>query len=127
MTEFENRNPYQKKPKQPKEKNGFATAALASGIFALINLCCFSFPTAIILGVGAISIAFISKKDGKMTKSATAAVVLGIIAIILGFVVFFYALWLADLIKDPSNIAMFNQIFEQFQNEFSAQAALFQK
>lgn len=117
MTEFENQN--------QKKKNGYATAALCSGIFALLNLCCFNFPSCIILGVGAISIAFISKKDGTMTKTAVTAVVLGVIAIILGVIEFFYSLWLTDLIKDPNNIAMFNQMFEQIQKEMAAQTEHF--
>ncbi len=139
MTEFENhdqnpwnhgsdsnepyRNPYN--PYKRTQKNGYATAALCSGIFALLNLCCFNFPSCIILGVGAISIAFISKKDGTMTKTAVTAVVLGVIAIILGVIEFFYSLWLTDLIKDPNNIAMFNQMFEQIQKEMAAQTEHF--
>lgn len=118
MTEFENQN-------QKKQTNGFAAASLASGIFALLNLCCFNFPSCIILGVGAISIAIISKKGEPMTKTAIAAVVLGVSAIILGLVEFFYSLWLTDLLKDPDNIAMFNQLFEQIQNEMAAQAEIF--
>ena len=126
MTEFENQNqtPYKR---DPKKKNGFATAALCSGIFAILNLCCFNFPSCIILGVGAISIAFISKKEAPMTKPAKAAVVLGVIAIILGVVEFFYSLWLSDLIKDPANIAMVNQLVEQVQREMTAQADKFKK
>ena len=141
MTEFENqtqnpwnngpnpnepyRNPYNPYNRTPKKKNGFATAAFCSGIFALLNLCCFNFPSCIILGVGAISIAIISKKGEPMTKTAITAVVLGVIAIILGLVEFFYSLWLTDLIKDPNNIAMFNQLFDQVQNEMATQAEKF--
>lgn len=116
-------NPYNPYNRPPKRRNGFATAALVSGIMALLNLCCFSFPTAIIMGVGAISIAIISKKGEPMTKTAIAAVVLGVIAIVLGVVEFFYSLWLSDLLKDPANIAMFNQLVERFEREFAAQAS----
>ena len=62
-----------------------------------------------------------------MTKPAKAAVVLGVIAIILGVVEFFYSLWLSDLIKDPANIAMVNQLVEQVQREMAAQADKFKK
>ncbi len=117
------KNPYNPYQRNPKKKNGFATAALASGIFALLNLCCFNFTSCIILGVGAISVAIISKKGEPMTKTAVAAVVLGAIAIVLGVVEFFYSLWLSDLLKDPDNIAMFNQMFEQIQNELAAQTS----
>ena len=141
MTEFENqdqnpwnhgsdqnepyRNPYNPYNRTPKKKNGYATAALCSGIFALLNLCCFNFPSCIILAVGAISIALISKKDGPMNKTAIAAVVLGVIAIILGVAEFFYSLWLTDVLKDPDNILMFNQMYEQFQNEIVAHTETF--
>ncbi|MBE5972169.1 MAG: DUF4190 domain-containing protein [Lachnoclostridium sp.] len=141
MTEFENqnqnpwnngqnpnepyRNPYNPYSRTPKKKNGFATAALCSGIFALLNLCCFNFPSCIILGVGAISIAIISKKGEPMTRTAVTAVVLGVTAIILGVVEFCYSMWLTELLKDPENIVMFNQIFEQVQNEMAAQAEKF--
>ena len=126
MTEFENQNqtPYKR---DPKKKNGFATAALCSGIFAILNLCCFNFPSCIILGVGAISIAIISQKEAPITKPAKAAIVLGVIAIVLGVVEFFYSLWLSDLIKDPANIAMINQLVEQVQGGMAAQADKFPK
>jgi len=139
LTEFENqnqwnrgpepnepyRNPYNPYKRDPKKKNGYATIALFSSIFALLNLCCFNFASCIILGVGAISIAIISKKGEPMTRTAITAVVLGVIAIILGVVEFFYSLWLSDLLKDPNNIAMFNQMFEQVQNEMATQAEKF--
>ncbi len=147
MTEFENQNPYPNGPQNngpwnngpypngpyknpynpyeqnPKKKNGFATAALVSGIFALLNLCCFNFPSSIILGVGTICVAIISKKGEPMVKTAVVAVVLGAIAIALGVLEFFYSLWLSDLLKDPDNIAMFNRMFEQLQQEIAAQTS----
>ncbi len=106
-------NPYERNPK----KNGFATSALLTGIFAVLNLCCFTFTSAIILGVGAICIAIISKRDEPFTKKAIIAMVLGGIAILGGIAEFFYSLWLSDLMRDPANIEMFNQLFEQFEKE----------
>ena len=44
---------WQNQPQRPRrEKNSFATISLISGIFALLTLCCFAFPVAIICGVG---------------------------------------------------------------------------
>ena len=60
-----------------------------------------------------------------MDKTAIAAVVLGVIAIILGVAEFFYSLWLTDVLKDPDNILMFNQMYEQFQNEIAAHTETF--
>lgn len=54
---------WQNQPQRPRrEKNSFATISLISGIFALLTLCCFAFPVAIICGVGAVCFAIISKK-----------------------------------------------------------------
>ena len=40
---------WQNQPQRPRrEKNSFATISLISGIFALLTLCCFAFPVAII-------------------------------------------------------------------------------
>ena len=52
---------WQNQPQRPRrEKNSFATISLISGIFALLTLCCFAFPVAIICGVGAVCFAIIS-------------------------------------------------------------------
>lgn len=115
-------NPYDA-PRPPKQKNGFATTSLICGIIGLLNLCCFSFPTAIVMGVAAISFAVISKKGQALTGTAIAGIVLGVFAIILGIVEFFYSLWLADLLKDPEYITMFNQLMEQFEQQIAKQAA----
>ena len=112
-------NPYP--PKQPKKKNGFATGALFCGIFGLLSLCCFAFTTSIIMGVGAISFAIISKKDQPFTTTAIIAIVLGAIAIVLGVGEFFCSLWLSDLMKDPAYIQMFNQFMEQMEQEVATQ------
>lgn len=110
-------NPYQKKkPKGP--KNPYATFSLVAGIFGILTLCSFSFTTAIILGVSAITFAIQSKKDDDFSKTAIAAIILGSITLVLAAVEYFYALWLMDLIKDPANIGMFNQMLEQFEQSF---------
>ena len=82
---------WQNQPQRPRrEKNSFATISLISGIFALLTLCCFAFPVAIILGV---------------------------IAVLLGIGEFFYVLTITNLMKDPANAAAFNEFFEQFQRQ----------
>ena len=102
-------------PPAPKKQNGFATASLVCGIFSLLNLCCFTFPMAIIMGVGAISFAVISRKGQKMSGPATAGTVLGAIAIVLGVLEFVYAMYAYTIMKDPENIAAINRLVEQLE------------
>ena len=110
---------WQDQPQRPRrEKNSFAAMSLISGIFAILTLCCFAFPVAIICGVGAICFAIISKRGRAFRGTAIAGIILGVIAILLGVGEFFYALTITNLMKDPANAAAFNQFFEQFQQQF---------
>lgn len=109
---------WQNQPQRPRrEKNSFATISLISGIFALLTLCCFAFPVAIICGVGAVCFAIISKKGQPFRGTAVAGIVLGVIAVLLGIGEFFYVLTITNLMKDPANAAAFNEFFEQFQKQ----------
>ena len=109
---------WQNQPQRPRrEKNSFATISLISGIFALLTLCCFAFPVAIICGVGAVCFAIISKKGQPFRGTAAAGIILGVIAILLGIGEFFYVLTITNLMKDPANAAAFNEFFEQFQRQ----------
>lgn len=109
---------WQNQPQRPRrEKNSFATISLISGIFAILTLCCFAFPVAIICGVGAVCFAIISKKGQPFRGTAVAGIVLGVIAVLLGIGEFFYVLTITNLMKDPANAAAFNEFFEQFQKQ----------
>jgi len=109
---------WQNQPQRPRrEKNSFATISLISGIFALLTLCCFAFPVAIICGVGAVCFAIISKKDQPFRGTAIAGIILGVIAVLLGIGEFFYVLTITNLMKAPANAAAFNEFFEQFQQQ----------
>lgn len=102
---------------QPKPKNGFATASLIVGIFALLSLCCFAFPLSIIMGVGAVIFAVISKKGQPMYGTAIAGMILGIIAVVLGIGEFIYFMILSTLVKDPANAAIINEFMEQLEQQ----------
>ena len=109
---------WQNQPQRPRrEKNSFATISLISGIFAILTLCCFAFPVAIICGVGAVCFAIISKKGQPFRGTAVAGIVLGVIAVLLGIGEFFYVLTITNLMKDPANAVAFNEFFEQFQKQ----------
>ena len=109
---------WQNQPQRPRrEKNSFATISLISGIFAILTLCCFAFPVAIICGVGAVCFAIISKKGQPFRGTAVAGIILGVIAVLLGIGEFFYVLTITNLMKDPANAAAFNKFFEQFQKQ----------
>ena len=120
IPQYNGQPPYwQDQPQRPRrEKNSFAAMSLISGIFAILTLCCFAFPVAIICGVGAICFAIISKRGPAFRGTAIAGIILGVIAILLGVGEFFYVLTITNLMKDPANAAAFNQFFEQFQQQF---------
>ncbi len=103
--------------RQPKPKNGFATASLIIGLFALLSLCCFAFPLSIIMGVGAVIFAVISKREQPMYGTAIAGMILGIIAVVLGIGEFIYFMALSNLVKDPANAALINEFMEQLEQQ----------
>ena len=114
---------HDRRPAVKKERNTFASGALICGILGMLNLCCFAFTTAIIFGVGAICFAIISKKENKLTKPARIAIILGTSAVLCGIAEYFYALKVIETIKDPANIAKFNQMLgeiETFLEEYTA-------
>lgn len=116
---------YKRQPKEPnKEKNSYAVASLIGGILAVLSLCCFSYATSIILGVGAISFALISKKDQKLSTPAKIAIFLGVGSIVFGVAEYFFAIKMYEYIKLPENIPMFNQMFEEAERMLENQAAL---
>lgn len=104
-------------PPQNPGQNPYWQNQQNSGIFALLTLCCFAFPVAIICGVGAVCFAIISKKGQPFRGTAAAGIILGVIAILLGIGEFFYVLTITNLMKDPANAAAFNEFFEQFQRQ----------
>lgn len=127
MTDYENYNlneytgepnpygmpPEQLKPKKP--KNGFATAAFACGVCAVLDLCCFTFPLAVIMGMAAIAFAIVSKKGQPMTGTAIAGTVLGVLTVALGIAEFVAFLYLYDLMREPELIPYFNEWFRQVE------------
>ena len=106
-------------PESPKQKNSYATVSLVSGIFGLLTLCCMAFPIAIILGVGAIAFAVISKQGRPMTGPAIAGIILGAFCIVLGIGEFLYILAISAFMKDPENAAMFNEIYNQLEQQMN--------
>ena len=106
-------------PEPPRQKNSYATVALVSGIFGLLTLCCMAFPIAIILGVGAIAFAVISKQGRPMTGPAIAGIILGAFCIVLGIGEFLYILAVSAFMKDPENAAMFNEIYNQLEQQMN--------
>ena len=106
-------------PEPPRQKNSYATISLVSGIFGLLTLCCMAFPIAIILGVGAIAFAVISKQGRPMTGPAIAGIILGAFCIVLGIGEFLYILAVSAFMKDPENAAMFNEIYNQLEQQMN--------
>lgn len=126
MTDYENynQNEYTTEPK--KQKNGFATASLACSVCALLDLCCFTFPLAVIMGMDAIAFAIVSKKGQPMSGTAIAGTVLGVLAVALGVAEFFASLYIYDLMRDPELIPYFNEWFRQIEQVMAEQGYLLQ-
>lgn len=88
---YQSYQPYQgniyAQPGESNSANGKAVASLVCGIFSLLLCCCYGVP-AIILGIIAIVLAVLSKKDnmGQMPGMAVAGLVLGIIGIVMGVI-----------------------------------------
>lgn len=114
-------SPYGQQPVTPKEKNNFATGSLICGILGILPLCCMMFPLAIIMGVGAIAFAVISKKGKPLRGPAIAGIILGIITILLGIGEFIYILFVYQMMQDPQYSDMFNQLYEQMEQMRQAQ------
>ena len=102
---------------QPRPRNGYATVSMICGIFGILCLCCFAFPLAIILGVGAVCFAIISKRGQPFYATAIFGIVLGVIAVVLGIGEFVYFMALSSLVKDPANAALINEFMEQLEQQ----------
>ena len=103
---------YRKKP-----TNTFAALSLGCGIAGILSLCCMGFPFAIVMGVGAVCFAVLSRQGRPMYGSAIVGIILGVTAVILGIVEFVYILALSNLAKDPANAAIINQFMDQIEQQ----------
>lgn len=110
--------PYGGPQKPPKQKNTYATISFISSLCGLLVLCCGAFPLSIILGVGAIGFAIISKKGQPFTGLAIAGIILGALCIFFGVLEFVYAMIFASMMQDPEAAAAFNEVYEQMQQIF---------
>lgn len=106
---------------RPRPRNGYATVSMICGIFGILFLCCFAFPLAIIMGVGAVCFAIISKRGQPFYTTAVFGIVLGIIAVVLGIGEFVYFMALSNLVKDPANAALINKFMEQLEQQLQQQ------
>ena len=96
---------------QPKQKNGYATAALTLGIIALvISCCCFCcFMIIPVLSVIAIVLAVLSKnktENGVMPGKAKAGMILAIIALVL------FVIYIAVYGVAMSNPDIYSELFD---------------
>ena len=76
---------------------------------------------AIILGVGAVCFAIISKRGQPFYATAIFGIVLGVIAVVLGIGEFVYFMALSSLVKDPANAALINEFMEQLEQQLQQQ------
>ena len=112
-----NQNPYYTVPPQgqppKKESNPMAVTSMVLGIFSIIS-CCAS-PLAVLLGIGGIVLAILSKKGQPMSGFAIAGIILSALGLIISLAFFAYYLFVLSMMKDPRYAAFFNEILEQYE------------
>ena len=112
-----NQNPYYTVPPQgqppKKESNPMAVTSMVLGIFSIIS-CCAS-PLAVLLGIGGIVLAILSKKGQPMSGFAIAGIILSALGLIISLEFFAYYLFVLSMMKDPRYAAFFNEILEQYE------------
>lgn len=112
-----NQNPYYTVPGQgqppKKENNPMAVTSMVLGIFSIIS-CCAS-PLAVLLGIGGIVLAILSKKGKPMSGFAIAGVVLSAVGLVISLAFFAYYLFVLSMMKDPRYASFFNEILEQYE------------
>ena len=114
-----NQNPYYTVPGQgqgqplKKEINPMAVTSMVLGIFSIIS-CCAS-PLAVLLGIGGIVLAILSKKGKPMSGFAIAGIVLSAVGLVISLAFFAYYLFVLSMMKDPRYASFFNEILEQYE------------
>lgn len=112
-----NQNPYYTVPPQgqppKKESNPMAVTSMVLGIFSIIS-CCAS-PLAVLLGIGGIVLAILSKKGQPMSGFAIAGIILSALGLLISLAFFAYYLFVLSMMKDPRYAAFFNEILEQYE------------
>lgn len=103
---------------EPQKPNTFATLSLISGIFALVS-CCFP-PLQLLLGASAIMLAIVSKKGGPFPGTSMAGLILGILSVICSILMFINFVFTMQLMQDPANAKIVNQVMEQYQSLFDS-------
>ncbi len=102
----------------PQKPNRFATLSLVAGIFGLIS-CCFP-PTQLLFGAGAVMLAIVSKKGSPFSGPAIAGLVLGTLSIICSILMFINFVITMQLVQDPANAQIVNQVMEQYESLFNS-------
>lgn len=97
-----------------RKKNSMALASMLCGLFGVVFLFCCLFPAAILLGVAAIVLSFLSRKGEPFSGLAIAGLVLGILAVLLGVAECAYLIMLNSMLQDPEMAHIFDQILEQY-------------
>lgn len=111
MEYYENNND-SKQYTEPKETNTMAVISMVLGIIGVLACC--AFPVAILFGVAAVVLAILSKKGKPFSGFAIAGLVLGIIAVLLGLLMFAYIMIVTYMYQ--SNPDFFNSIMEEYEN-----------
>lgn len=102
--------------RNPNKANGMAVASMLCGISGVLFLCCcVAFPASILLGVGAISLAIMSKKGEPFSGYAIAGLVFGIVSLLLGIAECAYLILASTMVRDPQFAPIFDEMMRQYE------------
>lgn len=92
------------------------------GIISMLSSCC-CFPVGFIvgfaLGMGGLVLSIMSKKGQPFSPFAIAGLVLSILGIVGSLFIFGCYLLTAHMMQDPEYAALFNEIFQQYQQYYN--------
>ncbi len=96
-----------------RQRNRYTNISLISAVCGMLSLCCGSPFISILFGIIAVVTAILSRKGKPFTGRAMAGLILGIFAIGLGAVEWFYFMAFESLLEDPEFSSILNQMYEQ--------------
>lgn len=91
--------------------------SLICGVIGLISCC--NPPLQLICGSSALILAYLSKNEKKLSRTAFIGMVLGALSVIASILIFLQYVGAMQLIEDPANNALIRDMYRRYQEIFS--------